>query len=258
MRTVASLTLCLGLLSGCEQPPAQKQTASESPRPVTEHLPDFTQFQNTDDKKQAFFDFLMPLIEQVNDDVLSIRTELEAMTPPLTEAQQTRLQQLVRRYRIQEETQTEQIQRLLTRVLPIPPSLVLAQAANESAWGTSRFATEGNNLFGQWCFKRGCGLVPLDRPEGDRHEVAVFDTPLDSVRSYVRNLNTHPEYQQLRQIRRQQWQTQGYADGKALASGLLGYSERREEYVEEIRSMIRYNQLSQYDQPDASASLPQG
>ena len=69
---------------------------------------------------------------------------------------------------------------LLNRVDVIPPSLALAQGANESAWGTSRFSKEGNNYFGQWCFKLGCGLVPRQRDSGAQHEVAKFDSPRQS------------------------------------------------------------------------------
>lgn len=256
MRTVASLTLCLSLLTGCEQ----RTSTPISPAPDTkvEPIPDFSLHHNVDDKKQAFFDYLMPMIEQVNDEVLADRHSIEAMQAPFSEQQQQQLAQLAKRYRVRSSDPQIQQQKLLIRLLPIPPSLVLAQAANESAWGTSRFATEGNNLFGQWCFRSGCGLVPQDRPEGDQHEVAVFDSPLDSVRSYVRNLNSHPQYQLLRKLRAEQWQQQGYAYGTTLAAGLLGYSERREEYVQEIRNMISYNRLSQFDQPDVQTSSPQG
>jgi Bax protein len=129
----------------------------------------------------------------------------------------------------------------------IPPSLVLAQAANESAWGTSRFARRGNNLFGQWCFSQGCGLVPRGRVEGASHEVASFSSPYRSVRSYIQNLNRHPTYQLLRDIRLKARNRDDIASGPSLAAGLLGYSERGEDYVEEIRNMIRHNNLDYYD-----------
>ena len=123
----------------------------------------------------------------------------------------------------------------------------LAQAANESAWGTSRFATKGNNLFGQWCFSKGCGLVPRGRVEGASHEVAKFSSPFRSVRAYIQNLNRHPTYQELRDIRQEDRRGKDPLSGVDMAAGLLGYSERGQEYVDEIRAMIHYNNLTFYD-----------
>jgi Bax protein len=133
------------------------------------------------------------------------------------------------------------------RVDEIPPSLALAQAAIESAWGTSRFAVQGNNLFGQWCYKKGCGLVPLRRDSGSRHEVAKFSSVTQSVNAYMRNLNTHRAYSDLRANRAQLKATEQNVTGHLLAANLLDYSELREVYVEEIRAVIRINKLAQYD-----------
>ena len=141
----------------------------------------------------------------------------------------------------------EMFDMLARRLDAIPPSLILAQAANESAWGTSRFARSGNNLFGQWCFSQGCGLVPENRVAGASHEVASFQSPYQSVRSYIQNLNRHPAYQTLRNTREQIRRRGSNVTGHALAQGLISYSERGAEYVEEIRSMIRYNNLAFYD-----------
>ncbi len=130
---------------------------------------------------------------------------------------------------------------LLERVDTIPYSLVLAQSANESAWGTSRFARKGNNFFGQWCFTKGCGIVPSRRDAGSRHEVAIFKSARFSVRAYLKNINTGRVYAGLRKIRAKQ-RTDGVPlDATALAGGLLKYSERGKAYVKEIRSMIRTN-----------------
>jgi Bax protein len=140
----------------------------------------------------------------------------------------------------------------------VPPSLALSQAANESAWGTSRFARSGHNYFGQWCFTTGCGVVPRHRTAGKQHEVAVFASPAAAVASYLHNLNSHPAYQRLREIRLQQRQQHQVVSGLALAAGLEKYSERGEDYIRELRAMIRHNRLSQYDQqvvvPDPSSN----
>ena len=136
---------------------------------------------------------------------------------------------------------------LLRRVDVVPPSLALAQAANESAWGTSRFARDGNNYFGQWCFEQGCGLVPKRRDEGRAHEVATFSSPVESVERYMANLNTHDAYRPLRERREQLRESEAPITGIQLAAGLEKYSERGEEYIAELRSMIRFNNLGAYD-----------
>lgn len=218
-----------------------------------EDLPDFSGYQDVTEKKVAFFSFLYPRIVLANSRILIERRYLEELASRDTLGNRERkwLEAQAERLRVEGETGSEQQFAGLARKLNvIPPSLILAQAANESAWGTSRFATRGNNLFGQWCFSKGCGLVPLSRVEGASHEVAKFASPYRSVRSYIQNLNRHPTYQKLRAIRAES--DSNLASGSALAAGLTGYSERGMDYVEEIRSMIRYNNLSWYDQQFAS------
>jgi Bax protein len=131
----------------------------------------------------------------------------------------------------------------------IPASLALAQAANESAWGTSRFAQDGNNFFGQWCYSDGCGIIPSRRRQGDIHEVRRFDTVKDSVQAYIHNLNTFPSYQMLRRIRQQLRQQNRNLDGASLADGLESYSERGLDYIEELQTMIYSNNLLARDNP---------
>jgi Bax protein len=129
----------------------------------------------------------------------------------------------------------------LARVDTVPLSLVLAQAANESSWGQSRFAQEGNNLFGEWCFREGCGIVPEQRSAGKSHEVAAFDSVNASVRSYLHNLNTGRAYAALRKLRQQARAAGEAPKAMVLASGLARYSERGLAYVHEIKAMIRSN-----------------
>lgn len=215
-----------------------------------EDLPDFSGYSDTTERKVAFFSFLYPRIVLANSRILLEREYLESIATKteLSDADVQWLTDQSERLRVDADTGSEQQFALLRKRLDvIPPSLILAQAANESAWGTSRFATEGNNLFGQWCFSRGCGLVPLSRVDGANHEVAKFSSPYRSVRSYIQNLNRHPTYQLVRDIRLQDRQADKPLSGTELAEGLLGYSERGEDYINEIRSMIRYNNLEFYD-----------
>ena len=217
---------------------------------ANDDLPDFSGYRDTTEKKAAFFSFLYPRIVLANSRILIERDYLDSLAgkEELTSKEYRWLARQSERLRVDAEPGSrEQFSLLRKRLDVIPPSLILAQAANESAWGTSRFATKGNNLFGQWCFSKGCGLVPLGRAEGASHEVASFPSPYRSVRAYIQNLNRHPTYQLLRDVRLRDRRNNGPLSGLELAEGLLGYSERGEEYVEEIRAMIHYNNLAFYD-----------
>lgn len=216
-----------------------------------DELPDFDQFSDTTERKAAFFSFLYPRIVLANARILIERDYLDALSEKseLSNSERTWLSNQAQRLRVDEEAGSPELfERLRKRLDVISPSLVMAQAANESAWGTSRFATRGNNLFGQWCFSKGCGLVPQGRVEGATHEVASFASPYRSVRAYIQNLNRHPTYQVLRDVRLQARDSGELPSGSALAAGLIGYSERGEEYIKEIRSMISYNNLAYFDQ----------
>lgn len=228
-------------------------------------LPDMSEITDVNEKKQVFFDFLSPLVEQVNERIQGERAWLFAVQQQLQQNtslenwQVEYLSELARYYRIEfDEPSAEFFKAMFDRVDTIPASLVLAQAANESAWGTSRFAVEGNNLFGQWCFTEGCGLVPAGREAGQRHEVRVFDSVLESVNGYFRNINTHVQYTELRNIRSEFRFLREPLDSEYLAWGLEGYSIRGYHYIKELVDMIRFNNLSSFDQPAFYASLPIG
>jgi Bax protein len=154
------------------------------------------------------------------------------------------------------------ISRLLHRVDVLPPSLVLAQAANESAWGTSRFAQKGNNLFGQWCYTEGCGLVPANRSDEYHYEVKSFSSVEEAINAYFRNLNTFPVYQDLRVIRQSLRDDSKPIDGISLTEGLGRYSTRGAEYIDDLKRMIYKNDLLERDrltdQPSGNAGLNQG
>ena len=218
-----------------------------------EDLPDFRTFPTVEAKKTNFFGFLRPIVRAENRKLRREHERLKALGDALADGGEVAPEQWawVRRkakaYRVDltRHDRAEVAGILARRVDVIPASLVLAQAAKESAWGTSRFAREGNNLFGEWCFTQGCGLVPGKRQPGKSHEVETFDTVRASVASYLHNLNSHPKYQELRTIRAR-LRRQGKAiTGFALAQGLEHYSARGQEYVAEVRALIRHNDLGQ-------------
>jgi Bax protein len=144
-------------------------------------------------------------------------------------------------------TEKEIIEELILRVDLIPASLALAQAANESAWGTSRFTILGNNIFGQWCYEIGCGIVPARRAAGATHEVKAFDTIQQSVEAYFLNINTHESYSYLRDLRAKMRKRDFKLDPMSLAIGLGRYSQRGDRYVDEIQRIIIQNDLRARD-----------
>ena len=160
-----------------------------------------------------------------------------------------RLRKLAASYRIDDDPvdSASARQALLHRIDIIPSSLALAQAANESAWGKSRFAREANNLFGIWTYDEDKGLKPRNREAGKTHLVRIFDDYGDSVRYYMHLLNSHPAYADLREIRVQLRTARQTIDGHSLASGLDKYSAKGKEYVDLIKSLIRQNEWARLD-----------
>jgi Bax protein len=218
-------------------------------------LPDFTQYTDVKAKKAAFFNYLTPTLVNENKAILQQREKIQHIQQAckqqktMSSNDEHILQKISQEYQVAnlvKQCDTDW-QELLSRVDQVPISLALAQAANESAWGTSRFAKEGNNLFGQWCHTAGCGIVPARRNAGAQHEVAKFSNVAESVKSYLRNLNTHNAYTALRKKRAMLRELNQTLTGEALAKELTTYSERGHDYVNELISMIRFNALHEYD-----------
>ncbi|RUO79381.1 glucosaminidase domain-containing protein [Pseudidiomarina taiwanensis] len=220
--------------------------------PLETDVPDFSAYQSVRDRKQAFFGFLAPLVAAENDRIEWQRLQLLALEAIINEQGLTALNQeqlqflerLADRYRVDFEPEGElsaSLSALKRRVDVVPETLVLVQAANESGWGTSRFARDALNFFGQWCFSEGCGLVPNARSDDANHEVRRFESVNASVRSYLLNINTHPAYAQLRAIREKRRLNGEEIRALDLTPGLLSYSERGEEYIAELNAMIRVN-----------------
>lgn len=205
-------------------------------------------------KKSVFFRSILPLILRSNELILVDRAKLEHLTKGAKRADAKALdglREMATRYRLlKDETDIVDekiISELLLRVNIIPPSLALAQAAEESGWGTSRFALMGNSLFGQWDFS-GKGMVPeAQRKELGDYGLAKFDTPLKAVQSYMLNLNTHRAYRRLRESRAELLLEGKGVSGHKLAETLDQYSERRYAYVESLQSMMEYNRLGACD-----------
>ncbi|WP_371379053.1 glucosaminidase domain-containing protein [Thalassotalea aquiviva] len=211
-------------------------------------LPDFGAIKDPNEKKSRFFNFIKPAIEAQNARILTFRAQLIKIQQLLDDGkalsapQQLALTQLADTYSVSPSLdKQQQVRQLLTRVDAIPTELVLVQAANESAWGSSRFARLGLNFFGMWCFKKGCGLVPQGRESGLNHEVAAFKSVDQMVARYFLNINTHNAYALFRQIRVDLRENNIELQADILATGLLPYSERGMDYIVEINTMLRHN-----------------
>ena len=210
-------------------------------------LPDFTRISDIPELKTSFFDFLEPLADSANREVLNTRAWLLQLKTELDQGKRPdwfdrrSLKNIADHYGLEDTALTTEklVEELLQRVDTIPAPLMLVQAAAESGWGRSRFARQGNNLYGEWCYEKGCGLVPKKRSAEARHEVQAFDRPYDSVVSYLHTLNTHPAYRELRQKRQALRNAEAAVTSQALADTLIFYSERRQAYVNEIKHMLR-------------------
>lgn len=228
-------------------------------------LPDFSEISDVREKKETFFNTLYPAIEQENKQMLKIRTAIANLQAvpfdSLQDKQIDWISSTAEYFNVPNESVDENtLNELMKRVDIIPPSLALTQAALESAWGSSRFSRQGNNLFGQWCFSKGCGIVPSSRDSGKAHEVATFNSVNHAVRSYIKNLNSHNAYQSLRDKRAELRQADKNITGISLAQTLINYSEEREKYVAKLTKFINQNKLQRYTEKfeeslTASASL---
>jgi Bax protein len=212
-------------------------------------------------KKEIFYRFMLPLIMHANEIVLDRRERLAVIKQQVESGisvAQSELQwltesaitlRIIADNAVDDYTESPQaildvIDEALYKLDIIPAGLVLGQAAYESGYGTSRFAAAGNALFGQWSFD-GSGITPQEQRKslGD-YRIAAFEWPFDSVRSYFINISRHPAYEELRRLRAEMRAANQPLDSLALAAGLVRYSERGEEYVETLRSIIRVNNLT--------------
>ena len=200
--------------------------------------------ENTNQRKDFFIQIILPLILQENNNIKLDRKRLFSI---INKSNNTNLEKkwLDKKYK-QYGVSTKDLSTLKIRMDEIPVSLAIAQAAKETGWGTSRFAQEGNALFGQWTWS-GEGLKPKDADKNKGHKVMKFNVLQASVRAYQRNLNTHSSYKNLRKARAE-LRDQGLPlDSLLLVKFLNQYAETGEKYVEVLQKIIEQNNLKDFD-----------
>ena len=200
--------------------------------------------ENTKRRKEFFIQIVLPLILKENN---NIRLDRKMLFSIINKSNNTQLEKkwLEKKYK-QYGVSSKDLSLLKIRMDEIPVSLAIAQAAKETGWGTSRFAQEGNALFGQWTWS-GEGLKPKEADENKGHKVMKFNVLQASVRAYQRNLNTHPSYENFRLARAHLRDKGKPLDSMILSQFLKNYAETGNQYVEVLQKIIKQNNLKDFD-----------
>ena len=199
---------------------------------------------DTNKKRELFIKIVLPLILNENQKIREDREKLFHILGKSfnTVGERVWLKRRFKEYKIEDRD----LSKLKMRIDIIPVSIALAQAANESGWGTSRFALEGNALFGQWTWSKK-GISPKNKDPDKTHKVLQFQVLKASVRAYKNNLNTHNAYKEFREKRAQLRETNTQIIGTDLTQYLKNYSEIKEKYVEILDLIIERNSLIDFD-----------
>ncbi len=200
---------------------------------------------NTKKRKDMFIKIILPLIVKENNKIRIDRKRLFAILNKNgnTDIEKKWLEKKYKQYGVRQND----LSTLKIRMDEIPASLAIAQAAKETGWGTSRFALKGNALFGQWTWS-GEGLKPKNAEEGKDHKVMKFHSLQLSVRAYLRNLNTHSSYKNLRKVRTELRNRSKTLDSLILSEHLDKYAETGNQYVEVLQKIILQNNLKDFDE----------
>ena len=200
--------------------------------------------ENTKKRKEFFIQIVLPLIIKENN---NIRIDRNNLFKIINKSNNTNLEKqwLGKKYK-QYGVVLGDLSSLKIRMDEIPVSLAIAQAAKETGWGTSRFAQEGNALFGQWTWS-GEGLKPKEAKAGEGHKVMKFNVLQASVRAYQRNLNTHSTYRDFRRARAELRDLGKPLDSLELSKYLNKYAETGNQYVEVLQKIIKQNKLKDFD-----------
>ena len=210
----------------------------------TQFPKDLDELQNTRLKKETFIKIVLPLVVAENERILADRKKLKRILKKkkTSDLEKQWLRQKLLEYKVKKSNMDE----LVRRVDIIPTSIALAQAAKESGWGTSRFALEGNALFGQWTWS-GNGIAPLSRDSNKNHKILKFPILRASVKAYQNNLNTHKSYSNFRNKRFVMREKNKDINGLELTETLKNYAQTGSEYIKILNQIIRQNRLTDFE-----------
>ena len=205
---------------------------------------DLNNLQSVQLKKETFIKIVLPLIVAENEKILDDREKLKIISKKkfTTELEKQWLRQKLLEYKVKKGD----INQLMIRMDIIPVSIALAQAAKESGWGTSRFALEGNAIFGQWTWD-GQGIAPLKRDSDKNHKILKFPILRASVKAYKNNLNTHKSYVKFRDKRRKLREKNLVITGLVLSDTLKSYAQTGSEYTKILNQIITQNSLTDFE-----------
>jgi Bax protein len=215
-------------------------------KPITLTLlpEEIKQIENTKKRKDLFIQIILPLIIKENNFIKLDRMKLFSILNKSknTVVQQNWLDSKFKQYGVVNKN----LSTLKVRMDEVPVSMAIAQAAKETGWGTSRFAQEGNALFGQWTWS-GDGIKPAGADDDSTHKVMKFKVLQASVKAYQRNLNTHSTYKDFRSARAESREKGQKLDSMILSKYLDRYAETGKEYVKILQQIIRQNDLEDFD-----------
>ena len=222
--------------------------------PIISELPDdFSEIQDVPTKKKLFYLVTLPLIYNTNTSIMQerrmvINIEKKFARKELNKNETDEIIRLSKKYKLDySKINTKLFRKLKQRINIIPVSLALGQAIIESGWGQSRFATEGNALYGQWTTSEDKGIIPQDRDEDKTHAVLKFKNLSESVEAYMFNINTHQAYYNFRVIRRIDERIK-YTDPISMkVKYLAAYAEIGDKYVDKLELIIASNNLQEFD-----------
>ena len=205
---------------------------------------DLNELSNTRLKKETFIKIVLPLVVAENERILADRKKLKVILKKkqTSDLEKQWLRQKLLEYKVKKGNMDE----LVKRVDIIPTSIALAQAAKESGWGTSRFALEGNAIFGQWTWSDN-GIAPLDREGNKNHKILKFPILRASVKAYQNNLNTHKSYSNFRDKRMSMREKNKSIKGLELTETLKNYAQTGTEYTKILNQIIIQNRLTDFE-----------
>jgi Bax protein len=204
---------------------------------------DLSEMRSVTKKKETFLQILLPLVVAENESIVKDRKNLlEILKQNQSEKNKKWINKKYKKYRVSQKN----INELIEKMDIIPVSIALAQAAKESGWGTSRFALEGNAIFGQWTWN-GAGIEPLQKAEGTKHKILKFPLLRASVKAYITNLNTHAGYKSFRQKRQELRNQNKGLSGLDLIHELDNYAQTGKEYTKILEKIINQNDLDEFE-----------